>query len=405
MARLPLPNRDDPTLDAVEVAVENTHRSDVRNYLGWSGLQHPCERSVQYDFLWASSKTFRASTLFKFEDGHGTEDRVNGRLALLPPPVIDDDDNLISGVQFLPLGPDGHQWSVSSLGGHLRGHLDGIIRGLLQAPKTWHVYEVKCVAEAKFRKLKRLVEEHGKDALEHWDEQYFIQAQGYMGAAEPQLKRHYLICVTPGGREMTSVRTDFQPKAYQYALDKAARLITHDELSPRISEDPDFYVCKHFCSFKDVCHAPQVSAKVSCRTCAHSTPIIDDAANNFAKRWKCELHDNMLSTDDQKRACPQHLYRPDMLGWAQPHQFNKLDNEIEYRTDNGKEFINCEKADWKNKRFTSKDLQHLNAETLETDSSYLDALSKFCPSAEIESRKKKVKPDELELNDDLPTWM
>ena len=394
MARLPLPNRDDPTLDAVEAAVENNSRSDVRNYMGWSGLGHPCERSVQYDFLMALPKTFKASTLFKFEDGHGTEERVNKRF------------KLVESLDFKPTGPDGHQWGVASLGGHLRGHLDGVIKGLLQAPKTWHVYEVKCVADAKFRKLKRLVEEHGKDALEHWDEQYFIQAQGYMGAAEPQLKRHYLVCVTPGGREMTSVRTDFQPKVYKWAVEKAERLITQEELSPRISEDPEHFVCKHFCSFKDVCHSPQVSAKVSCRTCAHSTPIIDDTQPQYDfKRWQCELHNKRLNTPEQKRACPKHLYRPDMLGWAHPHQFNKLENEITYRTDDGKEFTNCEKADWKNKRFTSKDLQHLNAETMESDASYLDALSKFCPTAEIVSRKKKVKPDELELNDDLPQWM
>ena len=395
MVRLPLPNRDDPTLDAVEIAVENNQRESVRSYMGWSGLGHPCERSVQYDFLMALPKTFKASTLFKFEDGHGTEERVNRRFAML------------NGVEFLPTGPDGQQWGVSSLGGHLKGHLDGVIRGLLQAPKTWHVYEVKSVADAKFRKLKRLVEEHGKDALEHWDEQYFIQAQGYMGAAEPQIKRHYLVCVTPGGREMTSVRTDFQPKVYKWAVEKAERLITQEELSPRVSEDPEHYVCKHFCAFKDVCHAPQVSARVNCRTCAHSTPIIDDTAGapgnvKRGAKWKCEHHDKLLSISDQKRGCRQHLYKPDMLGWAHPHQFNKLDNEITYRTDDGKEFINCENADWKNKRFTSKDLQHLNAETLETDASYLDALSKFCPSAEIESRT-KAKPDEL--NDDLPSWM
>ena len=69
MTRVPLPDRDDPTLDAIETAVENNHRSDVRNYLGWSGLQHPCERSVQYDFLMALPRYSRPAPCLSLKTG------------------------------------------------------------------------------------------------------------------------------------------------------------------------------------------------------------------------------------------------------------------------------------------------------------------------------------------------
>jgi hypothetical protein len=392
MPRTELPPRNDPTLDAVESAVESNTTSDVRSYLGWSGLGHPCERSVIYDWLQAQLKTYPAGTLFKFEDGHGTEARINDRFEQLA--------SVDQGLEFLPDGPDGKQWSVEACSGHLKGHLDGVIKGLRQAPGEWHVYEVKCVNEARFRKLRRLVAQHGTDALELWSEQYFIQAQGYMGSAYPQLQHHYLVCVTPGGREMTSCHTKFQPLVFEAAIEKARQLITSTELPPRVSDDPGYFVCRSFCSFQKVCHYGQ-SAKVNCRTCAHSTPV----TNQEGGKWKCEKKDpHLVMAPWETTGCRQHLYRPDMLPWANAIEFNKEQNEITYRTENGTVFANCETANWKQKRFTSKDLFHLDAKAVDTDSLHLDALSVFCPDAEIVSRE-KAQPPEPPLNDDLPSFL
>lgn len=43
------------------------------------------------------------------------------------------------------------------MGEHFRSHMDGVVLGLLQAPKTWHVLEIKATAEKKLAALRKAV--------------------------------------------------------------------------------------------------------------------------------------------------------------------------------------------------------------------------------------------------------
>jgi len=377
-----------PTIAAVMDQMQKDHHTELRGYVQCSGLGSSCERQLQYQFWWASQEIHPASTLMKFDDGHRTEDLTNKRFKATP------------GVDLRPFGPDGRQWGVASLSGHLRGHLDGLVLGLLEAPKTWHVYEVKCVGDARMRKLERLLVKHGeKEALKEWSKVYYTQAQLYMGLTK--LKRHYLVCCTAGGRDMISVRTNFNKKDFLEAFEKASRLLKANELPPRLSEDPEFFQCK-WCQFSELCHEKK-TAKANCRTCAHSTPVVDPdtmETKDFGV-WRCEFHNKKISMKDQKKGCPKHLFKPDLIPWATVKEMDKERNRITYQFDGGDQtFTNCELNNWSDRDFTSKDLQWLDPDKLVNDTHYLTAMAAFTPGAEI----LEVKPPDngIPFDDDIP---
>jgi hypothetical protein len=180
---------------ALDAAMEAAQDTTARPYLGISQIGHACDRHLWLSFHWAEERRVPASGLRAIEDGHRGEDLMAERLRMIP------------GVKLLTVDPaTGKQFAVEH-GGHVRGHLDGIITGILEAPKTPHVWEHKQVNEKKFADLRKCIAVHGeKGALAQWDPIYHAQALCYMHLRK--LTRHFLTVGTPGGREYISVRTE-----------------------------------------------------------------------------------------------------------------------------------------------------------------------------------------------------
>ena len=239
----PLPPMDkDPTLEAMDRAIEaRALLEPKRNYLGMSAIGHPCERKLYYDFRVTTRPAHDAATLKRFEDGHRGEDLMAARLRLVP------------GVTLHTIDQNtGKQFGFEDHGGKFKGHMDGAIVGLLQAPSTYCVWEHKCVNEEKQAKLKKLKASKGeKDALAAWDEIYYSQAVLYMHYSG--MTRHYLTVSTPGERSTISCRTEENPEAAIRLIEKARRIIEAPYPLARISNDPAWYVCK-WCDHHAQCH-------------------------------------------------------------------------------------------------------------------------------------------------------
>jgi hypothetical protein len=234
-----IPITADPTLEAMrracEVAGNNTR--EKRDYIGASAIGNPCARQIYYDYHGMPKKPFDSATLFRFDDGHRTEDLICQRL------------RMVEGIE-LWTEQDGKQFGFADFDNCFRGHVDGIIRGIRQAPKTTHVLEIKCTEDLnKFRKVKNDFGE--KQALKNFNNTYFVQAQLYMHYF--MLDRHYTIVASAGGRDMESCRTEFQPEVAQMYKDRAFEILNAKQEPPRISDKKDFWICR-FCSFLETCH-------------------------------------------------------------------------------------------------------------------------------------------------------
>ena len=236
-----LPEPRDPTLDAMRAACEERAAAEPRRrYVGASSIGDPCARKIWYGFHGYDAEPISSSGLFAIEDGHRSEELIASRLRLVP------------GIELWTHKDDGTQWGFEDFDGQYRGHIDGVIRGLIQAPVAPHIWESKSCNPKKFAAFQKAKTTFGeKQALRNWDIVYFGQAQTYMRYFN--LTRHYLTVCTPGGRDIDSCRTEFDPVLAEGLAQKAQRIIKAKEPPERIGK-ADYFLCR-MCRFKGVCHA------------------------------------------------------------------------------------------------------------------------------------------------------
>lgn len=311
----------DPTLEAIDRALELANRLEqaqsVRGTsLGMGAVGEGCKRKLWYSFRWAAKENFDAATLKRFEDGHMQEALQAERL------------RMVEGITLITLDPDtGKQIGFKDLENHFRGYCDGEILGIIQAPKTWHIWEHKSVGEKSIAELQRTKIKLGeKKALKEWKPVYYAQAILYMYYTG--FTRHYMTISSPGGRDTVSIRTDADTAEALALIAKAKRIIESQEPLDRISKTPDYFECR-YCIFTEICHKDKVPTK-NCRTCLHSSPVKDG-------EWACAKFDKLLPVPLQKTGCPSHLFLP---GFVPGKVIEVGENFVRYQFDDGSFYTN-----------------------------------------------------------------
>lgn len=275
------------TVQAIYDAYVKHDRDGHRAHLGASLIGEPCERRLWYTFRWAGREKHDGRMLRLFEVGNKAEERFAHGLRL-------------AGVTVETHDNDGNQFRVNDHGGHFGGSLDGVGLGLVEAPKSWHVLEFKTHGEKSFNKLVKEAVKKAKPL--HW-----AQMQVYMGYTD--IDRAMYLAENKNTSELYCERVKFEPEAFARLKAKALRVIESTEPPPRISNDPTCWDCK-YCPFHSVCHGERLP-EVNCRTCAHSTPVVD--ASNEGK-WHCAHHNDHVPVDFQRTGCGTgHRYIPILL--------------------------------------------------------------------------------------------
>ena len=196
----------------------------------------------------------------------------------------------------------GRQWEVTSLGGHLRGHLDGIARNVPEAPKTDHVLEVKTHNEKSFKALL-------KDKVEKSKPGHYSQMQIYMH--HRGIQRALYIAVNKNDDSLYAERVEYDAAAALRLMARAERVIRTDSAPSRLHDDPTSkaaFAC-NWCPALAICHEGKF-ARRNCRTCISATPLVDASDQGI---WRCELFDKDLSFAEQQAGCAAHLYLPSLV--------------------------------------------------------------------------------------------
>jgi hypothetical protein len=233
----------DPTLAEVDRIIEAEAAAEPpRRYLGASSLGDKCERKLWYQFNGYPASPRRAALIYAAQDGHRCEAVLAERLRKVP------------GVELWTADEQGNQYGFSDFDRRFGGHIDGMIRGILQAPKTLHVWESKSLNEKRFAEFRRMLDRFGgKQCLVNFDFKWYTQAQLYMGYFDAA--RHYLTACYAGARDVLSCRTEFDRAFFGASRAKALRIIEAKEPPARIASDPSFYYCK-WCEFRGTCYGP-----------------------------------------------------------------------------------------------------------------------------------------------------
>ena len=126
-----------------------------RPYLGISGIGHHCVRAMWYDFRWVSEKKLTPRQQRLFSRGHREEPIIIKDLRTAGCIVRNQQKGMITG----------H--------GHIKGHIDGTVDNVPDAPKTTHLLEIKTANKNRFSKME-------KEGVGRSDPSYLAQMQCYM---------------------------------------------------------------------------------------------------------------------------------------------------------------------------------------------------------------------------------
>ena len=302
MATLPAAATESQTVARIYAAYEaEAAKEPRRGYLGASQIGRPCDRELWHSFRHCGGESFDGRMLRLFATGDWEELRFVKDLRAI-------------GCEVHDVDPDtGEQFEVSAIAGHFSGHMDGAARGIPEAPQTWHVLEFKTHNAKSFGRLKSSWEGVKLVKPEH-----YCQMMMYMHLTG--MRRALYLAVNKDTDELYAERVRYDKGEAEALIERAESIIQSSTPPAKISEDRESWHCR-FCSFKDLCHghedrdsSPAVPCTVSCRNCVHATPELDTEHG----RWSCARHSKTLSRAEQDRACPDHLFIPDLVTFAEP---------------------------------------------------------------------------------------
>lgn len=300
-----------------------------RKHLGASILGDPCERSLWYTFRWSTDVTFQGRMLRLFERGQLEELRFTDELRK-------------AGITINDKAQNGQQWRFSDVNGHVGGSMDAWGKGFPECPDDCCVVEYKTHGAKSFAYL---VDKGVKDAKA----QHYSQMQLYMHWSG--MRKAFYMAVNKDNDELYTEFVDYDEQHALALVDKANRIIASDRAPSRMTEDSTYYACK-WCNHMHTCHQEAAGA-INCRTCVHSTPVEN-------AEWTCNWHNKTINDKEQRAACDQHVFIPDLVPFATVTDANPHENWIAYKTETG-QFKNGPD------HWPSSELQHIPAKLTDDD--------------------------------------
>jgi len=256
---------------AIRLAINSKeYVSEPRHYLGMSQLGHKCARALWMYFRWAGVTKHNAKSQRIFDRGNLEEKRVIGYWKDIGISIIES------------------QRELSGCGGHLKGHTDGLITNVPGIEEEEMVGEIKTMQQKYFVPLV-------KKGLKVAKPEYYAQAQVYMHYEEKKFCLHST--TNKNDEDLYIEIIEYDRKIAEPLAIKAMDVIFTDIPPKKISSDPTYYLCK-WCDFYGPCQLNDPFLK-TCRTCKN----VGIATGG---QWECYKHDQVLSLDEQKVACPKY---------------------------------------------------------------------------------------------------
>lgn len=299
---------------AMDTAIEAKARGGDSAGVPMSAATSACDREIWYKFRWvAPLETPQGARERRFRTGLQYE-----RWLL--------DDLRATGALVQEVDTaTGRQIAIQLADGHLRGKVDGIASGIIEAPKAEHVVECKSMKAADFRAVLK----HGlaKAKPDHW-----MQCQLYMHGLG--LARALYLCANKDTDEIHVERVAYDAGAAMATEARVGRIVESDAPPARAADDPESFTCR-FCLAKDICHRG-AWPRQNCRTCLHSSP-------GSAGSWSCEKHGRLLDYKAMQAGCDDHRFIP---GLVPGEQIDVIDADlIVYRLAGGEQWIDGMRGD------------------------------------------------------------
>lgn len=280
-----IPPVESPTVLAIWRAREAEAASDSRaGHEGFgiaaSAVGTSCDRQLWLSLRWASPQERPTGRQLRiFERGSLEEERV------------------IADLRRAGIEVSREQERFALAGGWLRGKVDGVGRGFLEAPKAEHVVEIKSMGASGWR----AVQKHGlmKARPEHWH-------QLHIGMAALGITRGAYIATCKDDEQLLLERIHLDVEEANRQEARVERLVAEHEAPLKIAANAERPPCR-FCRHKALCFEAAMPRR-HCRTCLHFAFGRDGAGH-------CMRFDEPRSPQRQQegRDCPTHLFLPTLV--------------------------------------------------------------------------------------------
>lgn len=298
----PIPRPTPSTLRAIQQKLETGHDDweSVGVPAGDIGL--PCDRQIWLAFRRASQP----------EDINWKKRRIFERGNI-------EEERLIDLLRLIGCTVWGEQDRVRAAGGHLRGKIDGRVLGLLEAAKTEHIVECKSAKDEYYQPVKKSGVKIGKP--EHYATfQFYMHGLG--------INRVFYMMSNKNDEDLHVERVEYDAEFALRQVARIERIIATPEPPSRLcSKRDDFRGL--FCRQKEVCWG-DAKPRAHCRTCLHSSPLLDGNAG-----WDCARWSKPLSLDEQTAGCPAHLFIPALLVGYEQIDVDEDNETISYKRPDG----------------------------------------------------------------------
>jgi len=266
MALLPVSTK----LKTEQMIEDGLIKQDPRPYLGMSGLGHECARKLWYDFRICSDKHITPRLSRLFQRGHKEEPIIVADLAKAGIIHHSDQKECVHG------------------NGHIKGHCDGILENVPDAPKTPHLGEFKTANDKSFKDMV-------KKRLKVSKPIYYGQTVTYMHKFG--LKRGLFVMVNKNDDARYYERVYPDPEHAEYLLSRGIDIISSETPPANPFNRPTFLTCK-LCDHSEICYMGEEVNK-NCRTCQHG-----DIHDNGI--WRCGKLNIELAFSQQLIGCMQY---------------------------------------------------------------------------------------------------
>jgi len=275
MAKIPYQN-------LTKHAVEDSRviNSVLRPYLGYSSFGEPCANLLWLTFRWTYTKSITPRLERLFNRGHHEEPIIVAdleRAGMKCSNVVRDG--------MTDKEADAAQVEVVGGLGHIKGHPDGDVIGVLEAPEEEHNLEMKTANDKNFKAFQ-------KAGIQATSPKYYAQANAYMHHKKQQ--RTLFVITNKNTDERLYERVHYDKDNFQFHEDRATDIISSSVPMPKISQRPEWFECK-WCDAKDVCHSGQPYEK-SCRTCVKARVMPDG-------QWWCNAYQANIPIANQRTGC------------------------------------------------------------------------------------------------------
>jgi hypothetical protein len=226
----------------------------------------------------------------------------------------------IPGAQIFNLDTNGKQFETQALGGHVKGHIDGVGQNFPGIDtKDQFLLEFKTANDNRFNNLLKL------GSYCEWSEEYAAQLHLYMGLFN--FKHAIAIVYNKNNSDLYTEIIKYDNDAFNSLMEKAENILLAEIPPDNYIPETDYRIKSYMTPGQQARYLGKaLPPKTHCRSCRFAKVDIDKGDAH----WHCIQHDRKINEDRQIKSCSRHNFIPELIP---AHVIEKDDDMVLYEKD------------------------------------------------------------------------